>query len=178
MIRVVSIYLPNGNPIGTEKFTYKLAWMARFKAPTPANCWRRRCRSCWPATTTSFPIRSTAKRPRPGSTTRCFSPRRAMRYHALLGPWPHRRDPHLPSRARRLHVLGLPGRRVPEERRHPHRSHPALAAVRRHADKFRHRHIHARLGKALRPRARVGRTRRVISKSCPTSPSSRCVPPT
>ena len=32
MIRVVSIYLPNGNPIGTEKFTYKLAWMARFKA--------------------------------------------------------------------------------------------------------------------------------------------------
>ena len=32
MIRVVSIYLPNGNPIGTEKFAYKLAWMARFKA--------------------------------------------------------------------------------------------------------------------------------------------------
>ncbi len=31
MIRVVSIYLPNGNPIGTEKFTYKLAWMARLK---------------------------------------------------------------------------------------------------------------------------------------------------
>ena len=31
-IRVASIYLPNGNPIGTEKFAYKLAWMARLKA--------------------------------------------------------------------------------------------------------------------------------------------------
>ncbi len=32
VVRVASIYLPNGNPIGTEKFTYKLAWMARLKA--------------------------------------------------------------------------------------------------------------------------------------------------
>ena len=32
MVRVVSLYLPNGNPIGTEKFSYKLAWMERLKA--------------------------------------------------------------------------------------------------------------------------------------------------
>jgi exodeoxyribonuclease III len=31
-LRVASIYLPNGNPIGTEKFVYKLAWMERLKA--------------------------------------------------------------------------------------------------------------------------------------------------
>lgn len=31
MVRVVSLYLPNGNPIGTEKFSYKLAWMARMR---------------------------------------------------------------------------------------------------------------------------------------------------
>ena len=30
-LRVVSLYLPNGNPIGTEKFTYKLAWMERLR---------------------------------------------------------------------------------------------------------------------------------------------------
>src|SRR5690606_20543893 len=30
-LRVVSLYLPNGNPVGTEKFTYKLAWMARLE---------------------------------------------------------------------------------------------------------------------------------------------------
>src|ERR1700712_4313429 len=28
-VRVASIYLPNGNPIGTEKFAYKLSWMGR-----------------------------------------------------------------------------------------------------------------------------------------------------
>jgi exodeoxyribonuclease-3 len=31
-VRVASIYLPNGNPIGTEKFAYKLAWFARLQA--------------------------------------------------------------------------------------------------------------------------------------------------
>lgn len=29
-VRVASIYLPNGNPVATEKFGYKLAWMARL----------------------------------------------------------------------------------------------------------------------------------------------------
>ena len=29
-IRVVNIYLPNGNPVGTPKFDYKLAWMDRL----------------------------------------------------------------------------------------------------------------------------------------------------
>ena len=30
-VRVASIYLPNGNPIGTEKFAYKLAWLERLR---------------------------------------------------------------------------------------------------------------------------------------------------
>lgn len=30
-IRVGGLYLPNGNPIGTDKFSYKLAWMARLE---------------------------------------------------------------------------------------------------------------------------------------------------
>jgi len=29
--RLINIYLPNGNPIGTEKFTYKIAWMERLR---------------------------------------------------------------------------------------------------------------------------------------------------
>jgi exodeoxyribonuclease-3 len=29
-VRVATIYAPNGNPIGTEKFTYKLAWHQRL----------------------------------------------------------------------------------------------------------------------------------------------------
>jgi exodeoxyribonuclease-3 len=31
-VRVGGIYLPNGNPLGTEKFDYKLRWMARLRA--------------------------------------------------------------------------------------------------------------------------------------------------
>ncbi len=31
-VRVGCLYLPNGNPLGTEKFSYKLAWMARLEA--------------------------------------------------------------------------------------------------------------------------------------------------
>ncbi|HEY5072908.1 MAG TPA: exodeoxyribonuclease III [Caulobacteraceae bacterium] len=31
-VRVASIYLPNGNPPGGEKFAYKLRWMARLNA--------------------------------------------------------------------------------------------------------------------------------------------------
>lgn len=31
-IRFATIYLPNGNPIDTEKFSYKLGWMKRLKA--------------------------------------------------------------------------------------------------------------------------------------------------
>jgi exodeoxyribonuclease-3 len=30
VVRVASIYLPNGNPTGTEKYTYKLRWMDRL----------------------------------------------------------------------------------------------------------------------------------------------------
>jgi exodeoxyribonuclease-3 len=32
VVRVASIYAPNGNPIGTEKFSYKLGWMERLAA--------------------------------------------------------------------------------------------------------------------------------------------------
>jgi exodeoxyribonuclease-3 len=36
VVRVGGLYLPNGNPIGTEKFAYKLAWMARLEARAKA----------------------------------------------------------------------------------------------------------------------------------------------
>src|SRR3569833_2190109 len=31
-VRVAAIYLPNGNPVASEKFPYKLRWMDRLKA--------------------------------------------------------------------------------------------------------------------------------------------------
>lgn len=35
-LRIASLYLPNGNPVETDKFSYKLAWMARLKARAAA----------------------------------------------------------------------------------------------------------------------------------------------
>ncbi|MYZ50190.1 exodeoxyribonuclease III [Propylenella binzhouense] len=32
IVRIASAYMPNGNPIGTEKFAYKLAWLGRLEA--------------------------------------------------------------------------------------------------------------------------------------------------
>ncbi len=31
-LRVASIYLPNGNPVGSEKFAYKIRWLERLRA--------------------------------------------------------------------------------------------------------------------------------------------------
>jgi exodeoxyribonuclease-3 len=32
VVRIGGLYLPNGNPIGTDKFAYKLAWLERLEA--------------------------------------------------------------------------------------------------------------------------------------------------
>jgi exodeoxyribonuclease-3 len=32
VVRVASVYAPNGNPLGTEKFAYKLDWLKKFHA--------------------------------------------------------------------------------------------------------------------------------------------------
>ena len=38
-IRIVNIYLPNGNPVGSDNFAYKLAWMDRLYKQT--KIWRK-----------------------------------------------------------------------------------------------------------------------------------------
>jgi exodeoxyribonuclease-3 len=38
-IRLVNVYVPNGNPVGTDKFIYKLAWMDRLLRQMDA--WRQ-----------------------------------------------------------------------------------------------------------------------------------------
>ena len=109
-----SIYLPNGNPIGTDKFAYKLAWMERLE-PTRATCSRSRSR---PA------ARRLQRHPRAdrcqepaglGRATRCSSPRRAPP-SARSQPRPHRRAcaPAIPGPAstRSGTTRPAPGRRT------------------------------------------------------------------
>ena len=73
-VRVAAIYLPNGNPIGTDKFAYKLRWMDRLNTHARA-CWRWRSPWSWPATTMSSPSRPTPTIPPPGPATPSSSPR-------------------------------------------------------------------------------------------------------
>jgi exodeoxyribonuclease-3 len=72
-VRVAAIYLPNGNPIGTDKFAYKLRWLARLKAHAQALLTLEEPLG----TTTSFPSRTTRTIPPPGRATPSFSPRPA-----------------------------------------------------------------------------------------------------
>ena len=65
VLRVVSLYLPNGNPPDTDKYPYKLNWMERlikFARERLAT----KSRWCWRATITSSPPRSTPSGRRPG----------------------------------------------------------------------------------------------------------------
>ena len=75
---------PNGNPIGTEKFAYKLAWMERLLAEHATQSSRRRSCSCSPATTTSSPSATTPRGRRTGRATRCSSRRAARPIRRLL----------------------------------------------------------------------------------------------
>lgn len=84
MIRIVSIYLPNGNPIGTDKFTYKLAWMARFKARA-----RELLADEMPLVLAGdynvIPDPIDCKRPEAWVNDALFQPQTRNAYHALLG---------------------------------------------------------------------------------------------
>jgi len=164
VVTVASIYLPNGNPIGTEKFSYKLAWMQRLEAHA-----RARLAHEMPLVLAGdfnvIPEPMDARRPDAWVSDALYQPEsRAMSYPR--GARLHRRDARLLPARRALHVLGLSGRRLAEEPRHPHRPHAALATGRRQAAGKRHRQGHPRARKALRPRTRLGRTRHVIANLC------------
>ena len=46
-LRVACLYLPNGNPVETEKYPYKLAWMKRLE-DWPLIVWRLKNPLFWP----------------------------------------------------------------------------------------------------------------------------------
>ena len=151
-VRVASIYLPNGNPIGTPKFDYKLAWMDRLRAhargllaleeplvlcgdynviPEPKDAMR--------------PGRLDERRPLPAGEPE--------QVPGTAQPRLHRRGARLQRPAGPLLVLGLPGRRLPAEQRHPHRPPAALAPGAGQAADDLDPQRGARLGQAVRPRA-------------------------
>ena len=75
-VRVASIYLPNGNPVGTEKFAYKLAWLERL-AVHARELLALEERLVLAGDYNVIPGRPTARTRPPGRTTPCSSPKAA-----------------------------------------------------------------------------------------------------
>lgn len=86
MLRVASLYLPNGNPLGTEKFSYKIAWMARLKAHVQ-HCLREETPFVLAGDFNVIPEPEDAKRPAAWTNDALFQPesRRAFRELLNLG---------------------------------------------------------------------------------------------
>ena len=131
-VRVGCLYLPNGNPIGTEKFAYKLALDGPAARP------RRRPAGAGGAVR---PVRRLQRHPRArgrrqarraGSPTPCSSPRAAppsARSRTSASPTPRRGG----RRAAGYTFWDYQAGRLAAEPRHPHRPRPALAPGRRPA---------------------------------------------
>src|SRR5262245_25281664 len=158
IVRVASLYLPNGNPVGTDKFAYKLAWMRRLEAHARGLLDLEEPFLLM-GDFNVIPEPVDAKNPEAWRDDALFQPETRAAYRALAGlGLPDGGRACLPPRARPLHRLGLPGRRLAEGPRHSHRPHPGLAPGRRPDRHGRHRQVHPRLGEALGPRSGLGGT--------------------
>ena len=120
VVRVASIYLPNGNPPAGEKYSYKLKWMdrlihyarERLDAGGAADPGGRLQRHCEPGRCAQSGGLG-GRRAIPAADARAIS-------HALQSRL-HRSAARGQRPGGSLHVLGLPGRLLAEERRHPDR---------------------------------------------------------
>ena len=156
---VASIYLPNGNPIGTEKFAYKLRWMERLRARAAELLADERPAvlagdyNVIPEDRDIFSVRAMAN-------DALFQPESQAAFRALVHQgWTDALRALHPRRAAALHLLGLYSRRAGS-------ATPASASTiccaqpagRRPAARRRRRQLGARRGKSQRPRADLGRT--------------------
>ena len=148
VVRVASIYLPNGNPVDTEKYPYKLSWMDRLIShaqsrladeeplvlagdynviPQDGDCYSA---EAWAEDALALP-----QTPEPVP-------------HAS-GPWLYRCAACGHPRRGHLHLLGLSGWRMAAQQWHPHRPPVALTTSSRPAEVVRNGSPCARLGETL-----------------------------
>ncbi len=150
-LRVVNIYLPNGNG-APEKFAYKLAWMTRLKERVKTLLTLEE-----PFVIAGdfnvIPAPEDVYNPAAWMDDALFRPETRAHFQALRQPGAHRRVPGVPRRAAPLHLLGLPGGRLAEEPRLAHRPSAVVATSGRQAHRMRDRPQPAQLGEAVRSRA-------------------------
>ena len=91
--------------------------------------WRWRSLWSWPATTTSSRPRPTRTIRKPGSGDALFLPKTRDEFRALINLGLTDAVRADQRRCRPLYFLGLSGRRLAKEQRHPHRPSAAVAAA-------------------------------------------------
>ena len=151
-LRLASLYLPNGNPTGTEKYAYKLAFMDRLIAHG-----RKLLSYEEPLAIAGdfnvIPEPIDAAHPEQWVFDALFLPETRAKFRELLGPWLHRRFSRLRWGGGALHILGLSGGRMAKKQRHPHRPSIAVAASGRHACERDDRSRHAGKRQGVGPRS-------------------------
>ena len=155
-LRVATIYLPNGNPPETEKYSYKLGWMKRLLAYA-----RERLALGEPLILAGdynvIPTAADVRNPQNWLGDALFLPDTRLAFQSLLNLGLTDAVRATTDRAGPLYVLGLPSGSLAEKQRHPHRPPVAVTASRRPSDRRRYRPPRSDLGKAVRPRAGMAR---------------------
>ena len=160
-MRVVGVYVPNGQAVDSDKYRYKLAWFAALRPRCCARELARHPRSRCSATSTSRPRTATCTTRRCGRARCCAREPERAAFRALLGARPRRQLPPVRAAGEDVQLVGLPAARVPEEPRPAHRPHPAVRARSPRA-------APRAASTATRARARSRRTTRRCWSSCAT----------
>ena len=156
VVRVASIYAPNGNPQPGPKFDYKLAWLERLRIHA-RKLLRNEEAVVLMGDYNIIPEDKDAAKPKNWLKDALFQPESKAAYRRLLNLGYMRRLPRQASGRRPLYLLGL-FRLLGAQQRHSHRSHPAVAAGDRPAEGRWHRQGRARRQReAIRPRSCLGR---------------------
>ena len=140
--------------------TKSAGWIGSFTMRVSGWSWKSRW--SWPATYNVIPSRADVHNPAAWTGDALFLPPTREKFRALSQSRADRRGSRRKRRAGPLHVLGLSGRRLAEERRHPHRSPAAVAAGGRPAGRV----------PASTSMCAVGRSRPTTSRSGSISPCS------
>src|SRR5690606_11186153 len=183
-VRVVNLYVVNGQDVGTEKYAYKLRWLDAVHdwlaaeiaahprlvvlgdfniAPDDRDVHDP---AIWNDThiLTSTAARDALRRlqaPAPHAAFRLHpaqpgSHRRTRRAAPAAGAGPARRLPPAPRPGRRLQLVGLPPGRLPPRPGPAHRPDPGLRRPARAGRRSRHRPRTPHVGTPQRPRPGVG----------------------
>ena len=150
-IRLVNVYVPNGQAVGSEKYTYKLAWLERLRAYLAALLATHE-HLLVVGDFNIAPEDRDVHDPAAweGSVHVSAPEREALARIAALGLTDLFRRFEQPKNA--LELVGLPHERVPPRPRPAHRPDARLEGARRALHRLHHRPRSADLGAAVRPR--------------------------